>query len=418
MRRGLLLTAVVTVTVPGLLTGLAVVGHERGAAQTDVSSAATEGSLPVASAAAGTLASGAAAESPAMAVNQMTPTRRATGLRLLDGAADAGRSLSYQGTELITESGVAGSVQTVSQVWHQGGGQTLVATSSGPASASVVADSDLVSGPTSGVFGVTKALLAMISKHYVAVYRGGGAAFGRPTAIVELYRLDGSLAARYWLDKQTKVPLRRELFDTVDNVITQDSFAQVKFGTQATLRFVAKAASTAKEQSLKAKEQSLEVKAHELATGQMGAPPAWITVAQPDKFVASLTGQGWPVPSRLPDGLPLYAVASAATTSGQVVDLEYSDGLYDVSLFVQRGSLAAADMSGWRQVAVDGQRAFVSGHSVTWAGPGVVYTVIADVPPQTVAQVIAALPRAGPPGLLDRFGRGLVRLAHVINPFS
>ena len=48
--------------------------------------------------------------------------------------------------------------------------------------------------------------------------------------MVELYRFDGSLAARYWLDKQTMVPLRRELFDTADNVISEDSFVQVKFG--------------------------------------------------------------------------------------------------------------------------------------------------------------------------------------------
>ena len=411
MRRGLLLTAVVTVTVPGLLTGLAVVGHERGSAQTDVNSAALEGSPPAAAPAAGTLTGGATAVKPAKAVNRMAASQRAAGIRLLGGAAAADQSVSYEGTELITESGVAGSVQTTSQVWHQGGGQTLVAASGDSTPEPTVVDSDLVSGPSGGVFGINKSLVAMISQHYVAVYRGGGAAIGRPTTIVELYRFDGSLAARYWLDKRTMVPLRRELFDTADNVITQDSFVQVTFGTPAMLRFVAVAASSAKAQVLAAKAQVLGAQ-------PAAAQPAWTTVTEPDKFVASLAGQGWPVPSRLPDGLPLYAVASAVTVSGRVVDLEYSDGLYDVSLFIQRGSLASADMSGWRQVGVDGQRAFVSGHSVTWAGPGVVYTVIADVPPQTVAQVIAALPRAGSPGVLDRLGRGLVRLSHVINPFG
>jgi sigma-E factor negative regulatory protein RseB len=75
-------------------------------------------------------------------------------------------------------------------------------------------------------------------------------------------------------------------------------------------------------------------------------------------------------------------------------------------------------MAGWRQVDVAGQQAFVSGHSVTWSGLGFVYTMIADAPPQTMTQVVAALPRSDPPGVLSRLGRGFVRLAHVINPFG
>ena len=103
------------------------------------------------------------------------------------------------------------------------------------------------------------------------------------------------------------------------------------------------------------------------------------------------------MPGSLPGGLPLYAAASTKTTSGEVVDLEYSDGLYVVSLFVQRGTLAA-NMPGWQPVRVDGQQAFVSGHSVTWAAAGFVYTMIADAPPQTVTQVVGTLPRSGSPG--------------------
>src|SRR5258708_2965914 len=69
------------------------------------------------------------------------------------------------------------------------------------------------------------------------------------------------------------------------------------------------------------------------------------------RLVRSVGGQGWRVPGSLPGGLPLYVAAWAKTTSGEVVDLEYSDGLYVVSLFVERGSLAA-NMAGWRQVDV------------------------------------------------------------------
>jgi sigma-E factor negative regulatory protein RseB len=103
--------------------------------------------------------------------------------------------------------------------------------------------------------------------------------------------------------------------------------------------------------------------------------------------------------------------------SGEVIELEYSDGLYVVSLFMQRGTLAA-NMAGWRQVAVGGQRTFVSGHSVTWSGLGFVYTMIAEAPPQTMTQVVSELSRGGAPGVVDRLGRGFVRIAHVINPFG
>ena len=46
------------------------------------------------------------------------------------------------------------------------------------------------------------------------------------------------------------------------------------------------------------------------------------------------------------------------------------------------------------------------------------YTLIADAPPQTVTQVVQALPRSGSPGVLDRLGRGFLRLARVLNPFG
>jgi len=418
MRNGLLITAVATVTVPGLLAMLAVVGHEHVAAEAGVSAAALDGTPPSgpfpvapATARAGVLNNVAAVQRadgvPVTVFNRVTVSQKAEGMRLLDGAADASLSTSYHGTELISQSSVDGSVKTVSQVWHQGGGVTLVETSdtasaaARPANVSV-ASSDPASGSPEGVFGVTKSLVALLGKHYVAVDRGGGTAVGRKATVVDLYRFDGSLAGRYWLDKQTEVPLRRELFGTSDKVISQDSFVQVNFGELAVPR-LAGAGIIKAQREAKAADQPV-------------AQPAWVATA-PRQVLASLAGKGWQVPGSLPGDLPLYAAASAHTASGEVVDLEYSDGLYVVSVFAQRGTLAAK-MPGWRQVSVGGQPAFVSGHSVTWAVPGFVYTVIADAPPQTVTQVVKALPRDSSPGVLDRLGRGFVRIARAFNPFG
>ena len=413
MRHGLLMTAVVTVAVPGLLAILAVAGHEHVAGDAGVTAAALEGTSLAGSVSATPAAVANAAMSTNVAAVQrlsgtpvMVSEQQVMGMQLLDSAADAGLSTSYQGTELISQTGVDGSVEMISQVWHQAGGPTFVETASGMYSATArttapsdVASSDRASRSPEGVFGVTKSLVALINKHYVAVYQGGGAAVGRAAAVVGLYRFDGSLAARYWLDKQTMVPLRRELFDTSENVISQDSFVQVKFGALAVPQFAAAGA------------------AQSQATPQSASQSVWVAAVSPGRFLASLAGQGWQVPGTPPGGLPLYEVAWTKTTSGEVVDLDYSDGLYVVSLFVQRGTLAPK-MPGWQQVSVAGRPAFVSGHSVTWAELGFVYTVIADAPPQTVTQVVATLPRSGQPGVLDRLGRGFARLASVLNPFG
>lgn len=407
MRHGLLMTAVATVTVPGLLAILAVTGHEHVAAGRGVTAAALDGTplsgpSPAASTAMraavrGNVAAVQVAGTRVTVFSRVTVSQQAMGMHLLDSAANASQSASYQGTELTSQTGMDGTVKMISQVWHQGGGMTLVRTSNGttaPASR-LAPSSDATAGSPEGVFGVTKPLVALIGENYVTVYRGDGSVAGRVAEVVDLYRFDGSLAARYWLDRQTMVPLRRELFDAADHLISDDLFVRVKFGAVAGRQLAGAAASQPR-----------------------SAPdPAWIAAAPPSRFLASLADRGWQVPATRPGGLPLYTAASARTADGRVVQLEYSDGLYVVSLFVQRGTLPP-DMPGWRQVSVHGQQAFVSGRSVTWAGPGFVYTVIADAPAQTVTQVIGSLPRSAPPGVLDRLGRGFMQLARMINPFD
>lgn len=405
IRHGLLLTAVATVTVPGLLAVMAVLGHEHIAAESGATAVALDGA-PLASPSA-SAAAPATASPDAVGVAQARSgtSAAASGMHLLDLAAKAGLATSYQGTEMVSQSGMDGSVKMVSEVWHDGGGSTLVETSSDTtptatpvrAGAGSVANSDPVSGSPEGVFGVTKGLVAQLGKHYIAVYWGSGSVVGRPTSVVELYRVNGSVAARYWLDSKTLVPLRRELFGTSHNVISEDSFVRIQFGAFTPPRTASAAASPSR------------------SAGQ-AQPSAWATAPSPAGFLTALARKGWQVPSVPPGGLPLYAAASTNTPSGEIVALEYTDGLYVVSLFMQRGTLTP-DMAGWRRVNVAGKQAFVSGHSVTWAEPGFVYTVIADAPPQTVAQLVQTMP-GGTPGVFGRLGRGFVRLAQVINPFG
>ena len=400
---GLLVSAVVTVTIPGLLAVLAVLGHEHAVAGAQATSGTAVGesavgplpmapastNLPVRNSVAGVQRTSG---SPVTVFSNVAAGQQAYAMRLLGLAAAAGQAMSYQGVEVTSQSGVNGSVTVVSQVWHQGGGLTLIRT---PGGATPVVSYDTGDRSPAGVFGVTSAQVSLLGNHYVAAYRGAGTTSGRPARVVEVYRFDGSLAARFWLDTRTLVPLRREDFDPAAKLVSDEFFTQVRFGPLT----VRPAAAVTEGPAL-------------------ASPPeaSWVA-GSPATVVASLGKRGVRLPGKLLAGLPLYAAAWSGTGTGQVTDLEYSDGLSVISLFVQRGTLAAS-MAGWQPLKLDGYRVYVSGHSVTWAGRGEVYTMIADAPPQTVAEAVSALPAGGQPGLADRLGRGFDRLAHLVDPFA
>jgi hypothetical protein len=403
-RPGLLVAAAVTITVPSVLAALAVLGHERVAPgapysppvalPADSLPAAAEATVPATGprqvhiAAVGT-------DTPADALGTaVASVSQAAGLLLLGESATAGLATSYQGVEVIAQLGVGGAVMMKSDVWHSSGGETITRTTDAKAldgSQPYVAY-DVDSRAPEGVFGVTKTLVTLLGRHYVVEFRGSGSAVGRPALVVDLHRADGSLAGRFWLDKQTMVPLRRDVYDTSARPISEDAFTRVQFDSMATQQGAA-------------------------GNGGSLQKPAWAKADVPAKLVARLNGTGWHLPAGLPGGLPLYAAARSQTGMGQVVCLGYSDGLSVVSLFAQRGTLPAK-MAGWAPVDLSGHLVYVAGHSITWAGRGFVYTVIADAPPQTVKQVVASLPPATAPGFLGRIDRGLHRLAALVNPFG
>lgn len=414
-RPGLILSAAVTITVPGVLAVLAVLGHEHAAFEARSETVALGSSVPPASLPSESLAAAAVPRTPAdgpavvreaaaemekvsgfgeaVFGDAVAAQQQVLGMRLLSRSAVAGLAMSYQGVELIAQSGVNGTVTMISNVWHQGGGPTVTQTSDAAmaANSEPYVSYDVNNHTPEGVFGVTQTLVALLGKHYVAVYRGTGVAVGRPALVVELRRADGSLAARFWLDRKTLVPLRREVYDTSAQLVSEDAFVQVQFG-------------------------GLTAPPGGVTSASVPSRFAWSTVAVPASLLSDLNGQGWRLPAILPGGLSLYAAARGQAPGGEVADLGYSDGLSVVSLFVQRGTLAPR-MAGWQAVTVRGHVVYVAGHSITWAGHGLVYTMIADAPPETVQAVIASLPQNTAPGFLVRIGRGLDRLAALVNPF-
>lgn len=324
-----------------------------------------------------------------------------TGLRLLSEAAAACRQVSYQGVQVTQWHGADGGLTSVVNVWHQRGHQTLIQAAAVPADqaaqplraaratdpAPVAADAAAQRGPE-GVMSMTPQLVALLAANYRVVVGGVGWVAGRPAREVVLYRRGGPVAARFWLDSATKLPLRRETFDSHRRLVTEDVFVSLTLGVPA---------------------------AAQLPT--TGSMPSSRPLATPQ--LTRLRAAGWPLPGRLPGSLTLVQADQTSTPGGRVVDLAYSDGLSVISLFLQRGHLPPV-MSGWQEVAVRGQQVYIADpdqRSVAWSARGFVYTLIADAPAQTVDDAVSALPHTGKAGFFGRMDRGLHRLASWLNPF-
>lgn len=387
-RPALLLSVAATITVPGALAALAVLGHQHpgsGASPRPASLGPrlSQGEQDTRLPQSRKPGKGTAPGLPAMAPARTSTDEEARGTRLLKLAAAAGRAASYQGVETIADQTVAGSSTVVATVWHRGGSLTVTQVAGAkPEETHVGGGRD-----PEGVFGVTTTLVRLLKMHYVPTYLGTGSVLGRPALIVAVRRADGSTAARIWLDARTLLPLRRDVYDTSSRVVSDDRFTRVRFGA---------------------------AKLPKIAAWHGHA--AWAAAPSPVRLLSKLNGEGSLLPRTLPGDLSLYAAAVARTPAGQVSDFGFSDGLSVVSLFVQRGTLPAA-MPGWRPARIAGHQVYVAQHEVTMSGRGFVYTLITDAPPQTVNAAVAALPPTGQPGILGRLGRGLSRLVSVLDPF-
>ena len=377
----LVLVAVLAVTVPGFLVSACSRQSGSGPAGGDAMTAAGRA-----------VAAGRGA----------LPSRRpeaVQAVRLLSQSAQAAIVTSYQGQEVATRWSEGGGSVLVSSIWHVSGGQTVTQTMDAGASLTsrpyLSSDSD--SQSPEGVLGITAPLVGLLESHYLVAYAGTGSADNRTAQVVEAWRGDGSIAARFWFDDATKLPLERVVFDPASHVISQDVFIDVSFA------------------NLGASPQQAAPASARVSADSQGP---WTDPLSRHQLLA-LRARGWLVPSGLPGGLSLFTGAETQAGSGTVLDLGFSDGLSMVSVFEQHGNLPDK-MAGWRKTKVSGHVVFVAEpdqRSLTWSGHGTVYTVVADAPAQAVDAVVGALPHDGPTGFWKRMSRGMGRLASWANPF-
>ena len=144
-----------------------------------------------------------------------------------------------------------------------------------------------------------------------------------PAQELVLRHRDGLLAARFWLDTQTKLPLRRETYDDSARMVSQDVFVEPQ--------------------------------------ARLGLPLRPLPAARRCQGARRCPASSWPVCGPLAGRFPRSCPASSAWfeasetrgPAGSVMDLAYSDGLSVISLFVQRGHLPA-QLNGWSRVAIRG----------------------------------------------------------------
>jgi sigma-E factor negative regulatory protein RseB len=404
-RSPLALAAALAVAVPGLLvsacSGQSGTGPAAGDAVSAAGRAAAAGKAPV------------AARRPATV----------QAVRLLAQAARAAIVTSYQGQEKVTRWSQGGGSVLVSSIWHVSGGQTVTQTTADGASLSSQSylSSDTDGRSPEGVLGVTAPLVQLLESHYDVAYAGSSTADNRTAQVVEAWRADGSIAARFWLDDATKLPLEREVFDTAAHVIGQDVFIDVSFTSPGGLGPAAaggKANSVVPPGGSRASAGSPQQAAAASASARVSAPQTPWTDPLSRRQLLALRSRGWLVPAALPAGLSLFTGAETQADSGAVLDLGYSDGLSMVSVFEQHGKLPAA-LPGWRKIKAGGHVVFTlpDQRSLTWSGRGMVFTMVADAPSQSVDAAVGALPHDGPTGFWKRMSRGLVRVASWVNPF-
>jgi sigma-E factor negative regulatory protein RseB len=314
----------------------------------------------------------------------------AASVRLLSRAARACNTVSYQGEEMLSNWGQAGPATSVMEVWHGSGGVTMAhPVQAAPGWAGevphIVAPASYLGGQAligSVMLGMSQRLAALLSANYQVAAVGWGQVAGRRARVITVRR-DGRLAARIWLDQATMLPLRRETFDGHGHVISVASFMALTLGAG-------------------------------VAAALAGTVPRQWVAARP----ARLRAEGWPLPGPLPDDLVLLSAREGNTATGPAVDLDYSDGLSLISVFLQRGHLKYRP-PGWWRMTLGGSPVYADGsggQTFLWPAQGFVYTLVAAAPPQTVAQVVAALPHDGSPGVLARLGHGLHRLVSWLIP--
>jgi sigma-E factor negative regulatory protein RseB len=309
-----------------------------------------------------------------------------TAVSWLQRAAAAPNRVSYHGTQIITAWGPQGASSVMLDIVHvasQGSEISVVGPSSSPGAKAFVqratsTDASIDGGP-----------LALLQATYQLVDKCCTDLIGRSAVLVEALRDDQTLAAKFWIDKATGLLLQRQLFSADGRTMVRATvFTELEIESSEFLAHLP---------------PMLPSGVEALGMGQVG----------------NLRSEGWVCAPELPASLKLYDVHQ--DTSNGSLQFSYSDGLFNVSLFEQRGTLDPAAVAGFSSTDTPGVYLRYGMPSyVVWSSGGIVYTLIGDLPPDQLGQVVRSFPHELPVKLsaIQRLGTGLARIATWLTPMG
>ena len=328
-------------------------------------------------------------------------------LELLHKSAMAGHDLSYSGTQFVAIYGEPETLTIVADIAHTTGKGSILKIHAAPGiPARTVFEPDSSSDPWSalgsGLGGASygSTALQLLGSHYSATMAGAATVAGRKATIVELKRVSGETAARFWIDTATALPLRREVYDLKGQLTRVSAY----------LDFALKPAI---------------VRPRLVVKTTLAPAPAGQLLTGPELDAARASG--WVLPDIL-GTLQLVEIRRGSATlvpgvvddQSAVMHLVYSDGLSTVSVFQQLGRLTTP--SGWVQESIGSHKVWVNTGiptAVSWSAKGRVYTVVAEGPPAQLQALIEGLPHATHHGgVLHRLHRGIDRVGSWLNPFA
>jgi hypothetical protein len=323
---------------------------------------------------------------PATAVSAIDREDAPQAVNALERAAAAPNEVSYHGTQIITAWGPQGASSAMLDIVHaasQGSEISVVGSASSPGAKA------FVQRVTSTEASIDGGPLSLLQATYKLVYKCCLELIGRTAVLVEAVRDDQTLAGRFWIDKATGLLLQRQLFSV-------DGKTMVRATVFTDLAI-----------------ESSEFIGHLPPMTPSGVEPLGLGKAD------SLRADGWVCAPELPAALKLYDV-HRDTTNGSL-QFSYSDGLFNVSLFEQRGALDPAAVAGFTPTATPGVYVRYGMPSyVVWSSGGIVYTLIGDLPPDSLGKVVDDFPHDLPEELsaVQRIGSGLARIATWLTPMG
>ena len=323
---------------------------------------------------------------PAVAVPVVPREDSPNAISWLEKAAAAPNRVSYHGTQIITSWGPQGASSAMLAIVHaasQGSEISVIGSASSPGAQAFVQRTTTTSAAIDG------GPLALLRATYQLVYKCCTDLIGRAAVLVEAQRDDRTLAARFWIDKATGLLLQRQLFSTDGKTMVRETVFT-----------------------------KLEIEESEFLGHLPPMVPGGVEPLGIGK-VDNLRSEGWVCAPELPASLKLYDVHQ--DTSNGSLQFSYSDGLFNASLFEQRGVLDPAAVAGFSTTDAPGVYLRYGMPSyVVWSSGGIVYTLIGDLPPDMIERVVNAFPHDAPVKLttVQRVGTGLAKIATWLTPMG